>query len=37
VGNYPGVMAENREIHGRPHSLSLTLPPLSVIVLKPQR
>ena len=37
VGNYPGVMAEASESHGRPFSISLTLPPLSVVVLKPQR
>jgi 1,4-alpha-glucan branching enzyme len=37
VGNYPGVMAEESESHGRPFSIELTLPPLSVIVLKPNR
>ncbi|QDT72838.1 1,4-alpha-glucan branching protein GlgB [Lacipirellula limnantheis] len=37
VGNYPGVMAEESESHGRPFSISLTLPPLSVVVLKPTR
>ena len=37
VGNYPGVMAEKSESHGRPFSISLTLPPLSVVVLKPTR
>jgi 1,4-alpha-glucan branching enzyme len=37
VGNFPGVMAEQRESHGRPFSVELTLPPLSVVVLKPQR
>jgi len=34
VGNYPGVMAHERESHGRPFSLELTLPPLATIVLK---
>jgi 1,4-alpha-glucan branching enzyme len=37
VGNYPGVMAEESESHGRPYSIQLTLPPLAVVVLKPQR
>ncbi|WP_428304526.1 1,4-alpha-glucan branching protein GlgB [Lacipirellula sp.] len=37
VGNYPGVMAEESESHGRPFSIELTLPPLSVVVLKPNR
>jgi 1,4-alpha-glucan branching enzyme len=37
VGNFPGVMAEESESHGRPFSISLTLPPLSVVVLKPTR
>jgi 1,4-alpha-glucan branching enzyme len=36
VGNYPGVMAEASESHGRPYSIKLTLPPLSTVVLKPQ-
>jgi 1,4-alpha-glucan branching enzyme len=37
VGNFPGVMASESESHGRPFSLELTLPPLSVVVLKPKR
>jgi 1,4-alpha-glucan branching enzyme len=37
VGNYPGVMAEASESHGRPFSMQLTLPPLATVVLKPQR
>jgi 1,4-alpha-glucan branching enzyme len=37
VGNFPGLEAEASESHGRPFSLALTLPPLSVVVLKPQR
>lgn len=34
VGNAGGVMAETVEAHGRPCSLSLTLPPLALLVLK---
>jgi hypothetical protein len=30
-------MAEDVMSHGRPHSVSLTLPPLAVVVLKPER
>ena len=37
VGNYPGLTAEMSESHGRPFSLVMTLPPLSVVVFKPQR
>ena len=37
VGNDCGLMAENSESHGRPFSLALTLPPLSVVVFKPRR
>ncbi len=37
VGNGPGVMAEASESHGRPASMELTLPPLAVVVFKPQR
>jgi 1,4-alpha-glucan branching enzyme len=35
VGNFPGCNAEKIAHHGRPTSLALTLPPLSVVVLKP--
>ena len=35
VGNFPGCTAEKFSHHGRPASLALTLPPLSVVVLKP--
>jgi 1,4-alpha-glucan branching enzyme len=35
VGNLGGVHSEPVAFHGRPYSLSLTLPPLSMIVLKP--
>ena len=37
VGNFPGVMASASESHGRPFSVELTLPPLAVTILKPQR
>ncbi len=36
MGNGGGVMAENVASHGRPCSLSLTLPPLGVLFLKPE-
>jgi 1,4-alpha-glucan branching enzyme len=35
VGNGGGVQAEAMPWQGRPYSLSLTLPPLSIVVLKP--
>jgi 1,4-alpha-glucan branching enzyme len=34
VGNGGGVQAQDIPAHGRPHSLQLTLPPLSVLFLK---
>ena len=34
-GNLGGVQAANQPSHGRPHSLTLRLPPLAVIVLMP--
>jgi 1,4-alpha-glucan branching enzyme len=34
VGNLGGVEAQPGEMHGRPYSLRLTLPPLGVLVLK---
>jgi 1,4-alpha-glucan branching enzyme len=34
VGNLGGVNAEEQSAHGRPHSLKLTLPPLSALFLK---
>ncbi|HJT34507.1 MAG TPA: 1,4-alpha-glucan branching protein GlgB [Pirellulales bacterium] len=37
VGNYPGVQGEEIPSHGRPCSISLTLPPLATVVLKPRR
>jgi 1,4-alpha-glucan branching enzyme len=36
AGNFPGVMAQESESHGRPYSVELTLPPLAVTVLKPK-
>jgi 1,4-alpha-glucan branching enzyme len=33
-GNEGGVMASAESLHGRPCSLSLTLPPLAVLFLK---
>jgi 1,4-alpha-glucan branching enzyme len=35
MGNHGGVQAEPVAWHGRPYSLSLTLPPLAILVLKP--
>jgi 1,4-alpha-glucan branching enzyme len=37
LGNGPGVLAEEIPSHGRPYSLKLILPPLSVTVFKPRR
>jgi 1,4-alpha-glucan branching enzyme len=37
MGNYPGINAIQCESHGKPFCLDVTLPPLSVVVLKPQR
>jgi len=34
VGNYPGVHAANRTHHMRPHSITVTLPPLSAVVFQ---
>jgi 1,4-alpha-glucan branching enzyme len=36
MGNLGGVHAEAQPTHGRPFSLSLTLPPLSALFLKPE-
>ena len=35
-GNIGGVEASPLPIHGRPHSLSLTLPPLGILVFQPE-
>jgi 1,4-alpha-glucan branching enzyme len=37
VGNFPGVMADEPGWHGRPAKVTITLPPLATVVLKPQR
>jgi 1,4-alpha-glucan branching enzyme len=37
MGNAGGVQSEPVSWHGRPHSVRLTLPPLSVLILKPAR
>jgi 1,4-alpha-glucan branching enzyme len=37
VGNSGGAMAGNFAEHGRPASMSITLPPLGVVVFKPQQ
>lgn len=37
MGNLGGVTADEISFHGRSHSLSLTLPPLSVVILKAKR
>jgi 1,4-alpha-glucan branching enzyme len=36
-GNMGGVMAEPVAASGRPHSLSLTLPPLSTLIFELER
>lgn len=33
-GNFGGVEAQNDSVHGRSHSLVLTLPPLSIVMFK---
>ena len=35
LGNTGGVHSESFESHGRPNSITLTLPPLSILVMKP--
>jgi 1,4-alpha-glucan branching enzyme len=37
AGNQGGLAATGGEFHGRPHSLSLTLPPLGIVVFKRAR
>lgn len=37
VGNGAGIQAVGTSFHGQPATLSLTLPPLSVVVLAPER
>lgn len=36
VGNYPGVQAEQVPWHGRPYSIEVVVPPLGVVVFKPE-
>jgi 1,4-alpha-glucan branching enzyme len=36
LGNAGAVQAEPTPYHGRPHSLSLTLPPLAILILRKQ-
>jgi 1,4-alpha-glucan branching enzyme len=36
MGNMGGVRSEDRQMHGRPSSLTLTLPPLAAVFLKPE-
>ncbi len=36
VGNGGGIEASPQPFHGRPYSLSLTLPPLGALILKPE-
>ena len=35
IGNFGGIWAEDVPWHGRPSSVSLTIPPLSMVVMKP--
>jgi 1,4-alpha-glucan branching enzyme len=37
IGNGPGVMAHGLSAHGRPASIQVKMPPLSVAVFKPHR
>ncbi len=37
IGNNSPIVSENSPLHGRACSLTLTLPPLALIVLKPER
>ena len=37
VGNGPGVQADDRECHGRPYSLEITLAPLGISIFKLSR
>ncbi len=35
IGNFGGIVAEAVPCHGRPFSLSMVLPPLSMVIMKP--
>jgi 1,4-alpha-glucan branching enzyme len=37
LGNAGGAASEPIPMHGRPHSIVLTLPPLAMLILKPQQ
>jgi len=37
VGNLGGVEAVDDTVHGRPYSLEITLPPLGVLIFKPEK
>jgi 1,4-alpha-glucan branching enzyme len=37
MGNGQGLIAEEIPNHGRPYSISMTLPPLAAVILKPRR
>jgi 1,4-alpha-glucan branching enzyme len=37
VGNFPGRQAEPIGAQGRPYSIAVTMPPLAVVIFKPQR
>jgi 1,4-alpha-glucan branching enzyme len=36
IGNLGSIGVDSIEAHGRTHSVALTLPPLGVLVLKPE-
>jgi len=35
IGNYGGIYAEQKGCHGRPYSVSISVPPLAIVVLRP--
>jgi hypothetical protein len=37
IGNLGGVMAEDLDCHNQSYSAEFTLPPMSIIVFKPER
>ncbi|HVV44790.1 MAG TPA: 1,4-alpha-glucan branching protein GlgB, partial [Bryobacteraceae bacterium] len=37
IGNSGGVMSDEEARHGRPHSITITLPPLAVVAFRPER
>ncbi|MDB6125511.1 MAG: alpha,4-glucan:alpha,4-glucan 6-glycosyltransferase [Pedosphaera sp.] len=36
TGNFGGVTAEDYQVHGQPHSAEFNLPPLSILVFRPE-